>query len=105
MLIERSSARKLHDWGTADRLRDELRLAGIEVIDKDRVWKGPEGEIGLIPNAPDDPQTAIVPEAAIYQILEAREVLRRKKNFTDADQLRTDLKEQVTLVDCRRYRG
>ena len=33
LLVERDAARAAKDWGTADRIRDELGAEGVEIID------------------------------------------------------------------------
>ena len=43
MLAERMQAKMARDFGTADRLRDELRSMGIEVFDRERTWKAGGG--------------------------------------------------------------
>jgi len=47
MLAERMRAKMARDFGTADRIRDDLRRLGVEVFDKERTWRiGPSAGMG-----------------------------------------------------------
>merc|ERR1719272_1720200 len=48
MVAQREMARMMSDWGTADRLRDTLRAAGVNVSDKDHTWTAADGRSGTI---------------------------------------------------------
>merc|ERR1719215_2430237 len=53
MLIDREKARIDRDWGEADRIRDELRRAGVEIYDRERRWEARDGRTGARPNHDD----------------------------------------------------
>mmetsp|Transcript_33997 Transcript_33997/g.97662 ORF Transcript_33997/g.97662 Transcript_33997/m.97662 type:complete len:434 (-) Transcript_33997:135-1436(-) len=44
----REQCRVGHDWQTADAIRNDLRSHGVEVWDKEKVWRASDGRQGLI---------------------------------------------------------
>jgi hypothetical protein len=48
LIGQREHARRDKDWSTADKLREELRAQGVEVYDKDKVWRASDGRQGQI---------------------------------------------------------
>ena len=48
LVAQREIARMSNDWGTADRLRDTLRAAGINLSDNDHTWTAADGRSGTI---------------------------------------------------------
>jgi hypothetical protein len=46
LVASRESARQRKDWGQADSLRDQLRAKGVDLYDKDKIWKAADGRIG-----------------------------------------------------------
>eukprot|EP00440_Ansanella_granifera_P053817 gb/GFBE01058341.1/.p1 GENE.gb/GFBE01058341.1/~~gb/GFBE01058341.1/.p1 ORF type:complete len:195 (+),score=24.88 gb/GFBE01058341.1/:1-585(+) len=53
MLIDREKARMTRDFGEADKLRDELRERGVEILERERRWQHRDGRSGARPNADD----------------------------------------------------
>lgn len=50
LVVEREKARLQSDYDKADKIREELKLAGVELWDKDRVWRRvADGKSGPIP--------------------------------------------------------
>jgi len=44
----RERAREKHDWTSADAIRADLRAVGVEVWDKDKIWRANDGRSGPI---------------------------------------------------------
>lgn len=59
-LIEREKARMEKRWEEADGIRADLRRRGIEVEDRDRIWKCKDGRRGQRPNHNDSLETVPV---------------------------------------------
>eukprot|EP00928_Gymnodinium_smaydae_P070162 TRINITY_DN54077_c0_g1_i1.p1 TRINITY_DN54077_c0_g1~~TRINITY_DN54077_c0_g1_i1.p1 ORF type:complete len:196 (+),score=39.13 TRINITY_DN54077_c0_g1_i1:84-671(+) len=54
MLVDREKARVKRDFGEADRIRDELRSKGVEILERERRWNHRDGRSGARPNADDE---------------------------------------------------
>ena len=59
LLAERLMAKKTKDFAKADAMRETLRMAGVEVMDREKLWRAippPQGAVGgppqPIPQAP-----------------------------------------------------
>jgi len=50
LVVQREKARQSSDFGTADMVRMELRAAGVEIYDKEKVWKVADGRQGPVPS-------------------------------------------------------
>ena len=66
-LVEREVARSTRDFGTADRIREELRAAGVMIDDRARTWRTMDGRGGIRPDARGNfeapPQQQYAPQA------------------------------------------
>ena len=91
---EREKARAAKDFTTSDRKRDELRAAGVDVFDKQRLWKtndGRQGRIGVSAAAHLHAGKAPLTEFDIEQQLVVRERARAQKDWPTADRIREEL--------------
>ena len=68
------------DWAAADQMRETLRSQGVEVLDKERLWKTADGRIGLLGGQLAEPE--------IRMLVQMREQERQSRNFEAADRLR-----------------
>lgn len=50
LVVQREKARQSTDFATADMIRDELRTVGIEIYDKDKLWKSKDGRQAPVPS-------------------------------------------------------
>ena len=110
LLAERLQAKKSRDFEKADAMRETLRAAGVEVFDRDKLWRAippPEG-MGGPPSqpqpppsknsqlqyhrAPDDHQPVDV--AAVEALLDERLQAKMQRDFVRADQLRDTIRQQ-----------
>lgn len=48
LITGREKARERHDWAGADAIRADLRSRGVEVWDKEKVWRASDGRSGTI---------------------------------------------------------
>lgn len=102
-IAQREDARKSKDWGRADSLRDELRRNGVELDDKDMVWRTSSGRSGTYSGTlPVQPRQSLgVP--AIRKLVAERERLRAALDFEAADELRRQLAQLgVEIFDNER---
>lgn len=104
-VFQREEARKGKDWARADAIRDELRNTGVEVDDKDAVWRTATGRCGTYSGQPVVPASAMpsLGEPAIRKLVAERERLRAGSDFEAADELRRQLASMgVELFDNER---
>jgi len=50
LVNQREKARQSSDWATSDMIRNELRAVGVEIYDKEKVWKATDGRQGPVPS-------------------------------------------------------
>jgi len=53
VLIDREKARIKRDFAEADRIRDDLRTKGVDILERERRWQHKDGRTGARPNADD----------------------------------------------------
>lgn len=97
----REGARRDKDWATADSLREQLRRHGVEIQDKERLWRcAKDGRRGTIGND----VTCTLSDAEIAALVLKREDARKAKDFEAADVTRSQLREKgVELFDKDNY--
>lgn len=118
----REEARWQKDWEKGDRLREELRAEGCELIDNLQCWRTADGRHGFYPDAVKGPWTCSVSADAgdeavvraaqdavtlsltsIEALVAAREKARESRDFKAADAIRDDLKSHgVEIWDKQR---
>lgn len=49
-ILGKERFRKAKDFAASDRIRDQLRQAGVEIMDRERIWVAAGGRKGPIPN-------------------------------------------------------
>jgi len=50
LVVQREKARQSGDWASSDMIRDELRAVGVEIYDKDKIWKASDGRQAAVPS-------------------------------------------------------
>jgi len=50
LVVQREKARQSGDWGTADMVRNELKQFGVDIFDKDKMWRSTDGRSGPVPS-------------------------------------------------------
>lgn len=97
---EREDARKSKDWDRADTLRDELRRLGVELDDKESVWRTNSGRVGSYTGAPVQRRLTGM---QIRKLVAERERHRAAQDFEAADELRRQLSSNgIELFDNER---
>lgn len=97
---EREEARRAKEWERSNVLRDELRRIGVELNDKESVWRTLQGRQGSYSASPRAPS---LPGATIHHLIAERERLRAQQDFDAADQLRAKLAQHgVEIFDAER---
>lgn len=85
---EREDARKAKEWDRADASRDALRHLGVELDDKESVWRTSSGRSGTYTGMPIQQQMT---GAEIRRFVAERERHRAAQDFDSADDLRRHL--------------
>jgi len=90
---EREEARSIKDFAKSDQIRDELKVMGVEIYDKDKIWKSSSGPCGVIIGfnagggsgpSPTDQEISI--------LMMQREKSRQGSDWTTSDMIRDELK-------------
>jgi len=50
LVVQREKARQSGDWASSDMIRDELKAVGVEIFDKDKMWKASDGRQAPVPS-------------------------------------------------------
>eukprot|EP00927_Polykrikos_kofoidii_P073124 TRINITY_DN6919_c0_g1_i3.p1 TRINITY_DN6919_c0_g1~~TRINITY_DN6919_c0_g1_i3.p1 ORF type:complete len:475 (-),score=95.70 TRINITY_DN6919_c0_g1_i3:197-1525(-) len=87
----REEARKTKDWQQADSLRDELRRQGVELDDKESMWRTSGGRSGSYSGGPRDTEANDDHIAHIRKLVAERERFRASQDFDSADEMRRQL--------------
>lgn len=53
LIMQRERARQTSDWTTSDMIRDELKVVGVSISDREKSWKASDGRAGAIPQWSD----------------------------------------------------
>lgn len=98
LVHQREQARANKDFGRGDQLREELKGLGVELFDKEKLWRGKDGSSGVIVGfqtgggGPTDLE--------INTLINQREKARQHSDFSTADMIRDELKQYgVTIHD------
>mmetsp|Transcript_118933 Transcript_118933/g.237036 ORF Transcript_118933/g.237036 Transcript_118933/m.237036 type:complete len:445 (-) Transcript_118933:58-1392(-) len=89
LVQQREQARSAKDFARCDEIREELRAIGVEVFDKEKMWRAKNGASGVVigfhgPNGPTDLEIAT--------LVVQREKARQASDFGTADMIRDELK-------------
>jgi len=88
---QREESRRTKDWGRADMLRDDLRANGVELDDKESVWRTATGRSGTYSGQPVARPATQLSNHHIRKLVAERERLRATQDFELADELRRQL--------------
>jgi len=105
-ILEREDARSAKDWARSDNLRETMRQLGVELIDKDSLWRTSSGRCGTYDGCAVQPMPAATAQtgltslgvmppspltSSIEKLIAERERLRAAQDFESADGLRRQL--------------
>lgn len=96
MVQQREQARAAKDFAASDRIRDELKAMGVELFDKEKMWRSKTGASGCIigyrsSGGPTDIE--------ITTLVAQREKARQSSDFSTADMIRDELKKGGVEID------
>eukprot|EP00928_Gymnodinium_smaydae_P079515 TRINITY_DN6341_c0_g2_i1.p1 TRINITY_DN6341_c0_g2~~TRINITY_DN6341_c0_g2_i1.p1 ORF type:complete len:421 (-),score=97.27 TRINITY_DN6341_c0_g2_i1:160-1344(-) len=98
----REEARKNKDFAQADKIRDDLRQLGVELVDRESLWRTATGRCGTYTGAPVKPMMSLDANM-IKNMVADRERFRAMQDFDAADDMRRQLREMgVEVFDNER---
>eukprot|EP00747_Dinoflagellata_sp_TGD_P182521 gnl/TRDRNA2_/TRDRNA2_36801_c0_seq1.p1 gnl/TRDRNA2_/TRDRNA2_36801_c0~~gnl/TRDRNA2_/TRDRNA2_36801_c0_seq1.p1 ORF type:complete len:433 (+),score=91.92 gnl/TRDRNA2_/TRDRNA2_36801_c0_seq1:86-1300(+) len=93
----REQARAAKDFEAADRHREELKEMGVEVFDKEKIWKASNGACGIVVGYRG---TGELTDLEINTLIIEREKARQGNDYNKSDMIRDELKlHGVTILD------
>jgi len=89
LVLTREQARAAKDWTQSDKLREELGALGVEINDKEKMWRSKSGAKGVIigyrgAGGPSDLEVSI--------LVVQREKARKSGDYATSDMIRNELK-------------
>merc|ERR1740121_2989750 len=93
----REQARATKDFATSDQIRDQLKSMGVDLNDREKMWRAQSGQVGVIlgyrgGSGPSDIE--------INALVQEREKAKTNRNFQVSDMIRDELKAHgVHLID------
>merc|ERR1719310_646524 len=73
LIQQREKARGTNDYVIGDMIRDELKEWGVDIFDKDKVWRCKDGRSGQVPNFAAVTGVAAAPTAMVVQPVQQRQ--------------------------------
>jgi len=95
MIQAREQARAAKDWTQSDKIRDELRAMGVEIFDKEKMWKSSSGSQGCIIGY----KGSAITDLEVTALVAKRETARQSGDWGTADLIRTELKQAGCEID------
>lgn len=97
LIQAREQARASKDFAQSDSLRDQLKAMGVEIFDKDKMWRAKSGESGCIIGYRGQGGAT---DLEINTLVVQREKARQSSDFATADKIRQELKQfGVDILD------
>eukprot|EP00411_Alexandrium_monilatum_P013633 CAMPEP_0175276388 /NCGR_PEP_ID=MMETSP0093-20121207/48455_1 /TAXON_ID=311494 /ORGANISM="Alexandrium monilatum, Strain CCMP3105" /LENGTH=345 /DNA_ID=CAMNT_0016571287 /DNA_START=52 /DNA_END=1086 /DNA_ORIENTATION=+ len=98
LVLTREQARAAKDWTQSDKLREELGALGVEINDKEKMWRSKSGAKGVIigyrgAGGPTDLE--------ISTLMVQREKARQLGDFATSDMIRDELKTAGVHIQDR----
>jgi len=97
LVAKREQARQARNYAESDSLREALRNLGVEVYDKEKVWKTHDGRQGVLFTA--GPEESSLSTSEIQETIVQRESARSSKDWGQADKLRENLRNLGVELD------
>lgn len=91
LVMRREQARASKDFAQSDMIRDELKAMGVELFDKEKLWKSKDGHSGVVigyrgSGGPTDIE--------INALIKQREKARQSNDYDMADMIRDELQQR-----------
>jgi len=94
LVRSREQARAQKDFETSDRIREELKAVGVEVFDKDKMWRSKSGACGVILGFGEGTGGGGgATDVEISTLVVQRERARQNGDFATSDMIRDELRE------------
>lgn len=94
LVRQREEARSTKDFGRSDQIREELKAMGVEIQDKDKIWKSKSGHCGVVIGYNAGGGSGPSPtDMEISTLVEQREKARSTSDWKMADMIRDELKQ------------
>lgn len=97
LVAKREAARQVRNFAESDAVRDMLRSMGVELYDKEKVWRARDGRRGMLFTA--GPNECNLTNEEIQERIQQREDARSAKDWDRADVLRNDLRDLGVELD------
>lgn len=88
MVNQREQARSDRDFDTSDMIREQLKMQGVELYDKEKLWRTNDGHSGVIIGF----HAAGPSDVEITTLVSQREKVRQAGDYATADMIRDELK-------------
>lgn len=98
LVQQREQARASKDWAQSDKLREELKALGVEVFDKEKMWRSKSGSSGVIIGYRG---SAGPTDLEISTLVVQRERARQSSDFATGDMIRDELKAVGVEINDR----
>jgi len=95
LVQQREQARAAKDFGRSDQIRDELKAMGVDLFDKEKMWRKKDGLAGVIIGYSGTGPTDLEVSTLIVQ----REKARQSSDYSTADVIRDELKRYGIDID------
>jgi hypothetical protein len=94
LVRQREEARSAKEFGRSDQIRDELKAMGVDVFDKDKIWKSKDGLCGVVIGYSAGSGGGPCPtDTEITTLVQQREKARANSDWDMADMIRNELKQ------------
>jgi len=97
LVRQREQARATKNFEESDRIREELKAMGVELLDKEKLWKSSDGLQGIIMGYG---RNAVPTDTEVRTLVIQREKARQASNYELSDIIREELKAVgITVSD------
>lgn len=101
LIRQREEARAIKDFARSDQIREELKAMGVDIYDKDKIWKSKSGQCGVVIGYNAGSGSGPCPtDMEIHTLVEQREKARQTSDWKFSDMIRDELKQwSVDIFD------
>lgn len=92
LIQQREQARASKDFARSDQIRDELKGMGVDIFDKDKIWKSSSGLSGVVLGYRSG-SGAGPSDVEISTLVQQREKARQNNDYEMGDMIKTELKQ------------
>lgn len=94
LVRQREESRSTKDFGRSDQIREELKGMGVDIYDKDKIWKSKSGHCGVVIGYNAGGGSGPSPtDMEIHTLVEQREKARQTSDWKMGDMIRDELKQ------------